>query len=91
MLKNVYEGLNARSKVYLSKKYFLQNVPDLRVPTIGIEPLVNKLLLKVYVKISIERLCEIRSRWGSRKTCLWTPDLSSVCIRIAGYANWIHQ
>ena len=27
MLKNVYEGLNARSEVYLSKKYFCKMYP----------------------------------------------------------------
>ena len=31
LFENVYEGLNARSKVYLFEVYFLRNVPDLRV------------------------------------------------------------
>ena len=31
MLQNVNEGLNAFSEVYLSKKYFLRDVPELRV------------------------------------------------------------
>ena len=63
MLKNVYEGLNARPKVYLSKEYFCE-----MYPTCASSKLCEFIVVSVVVKFchfQLGHLVRCNTQWDS--------------------------
>ena len=80
MLKNVYEGLNARPKVYLSKEYYCETYPTC-VSSKLCEFILHQMLVFICLVVFMWRV--VRSMW---KYTVLSPiiDQRSAAARTSG-------
>ena len=67
MLKNVYEGLNARPKVYLSKEYFCKMYPT--CVSSKLFEFIQRVLFDMFFHYVLKGFCHVMDR--SFKAQIW--------------------